>query len=220
MAALGRCLGRALPRQSARSGRCDPLRPGAARHRPARAGRGRARTGRDPQSEAYRRARRLWPRARRRRQLPAGARRAQPRPHARISPTGASSRCRARCSIRWAGTPTRSATTRARCGSCPTSRRCCPISGCPTRCRRICCEAEATLRRAAAQRARRAAGAAESRAGGRPAGPLPGGRNDRAGRSVAGRGRRQCRLSAADAGAAERLEKGSAGPPAVKANGS
>ena len=41
-------------------------------------------------------------------------------------------------------------------------------------------QAEATLRRAAAQRGRRAEGAAEPRAGGRPAGPLPGGRDHRA----------------------------------------
>ena len=116
MAAEMDSLGRALPRQSGRPGRRGPLRPGAARGRPARAGRGRARAGRDPQSGQSCRARRLWPRARRQRQLSAGARRAQPRAHARTSPTGASFRCRARCSIRWAATPTRSATTPARCG--------------------------------------------------------------------------------------------------------
>ena len=60
------------------------------------------------------RARRLRPRARRQRQLRAGARRAQPRPHARTSRTGASSRRKARCSIRWAATRRRSATTPAR----------------------------------------------------------------------------------------------------------
>ena len=108
--------GAALPRQSGRSGRGGPLRPGAARHRPARAGRRRARAIGDPQSGQSRRARRLWPGARRQRQLPAGARRAQPRPHARTSPIGASCRCRARCSIRWAAMPTRSGTTPARCG--------------------------------------------------------------------------------------------------------
>ena len=43
-------LGRALPRQSGRSRRRGRLRPGAARHRPARAGRRGARTGGDPQS--------------------------------------------------------------------------------------------------------------------------------------------------------------------------
>ena len=39
----------------------------------------------------------------------------------------------------------------ARSRSCRTSRRCCPISACPTRCRRTCKRAEATLRRAVAQ---------------------------------------------------------------------
>ena len=91
-----------------------PLRPGVARHRPARAGRRRARTGRDPQSAIPRGARRLWPRARRQRQLQAGARGAQPRAHARTSPTGASCRCRARCSTRWAATTKRSAIMPAR----------------------------------------------------------------------------------------------------------
>ena len=67
-----------------------------------------------------------------------------------------------------------------------------------------------TLQRAAAQRGRRAEGAAEPRAGRRSAGTLPGGRDDREGRSFAERGRRQRRLPAADAGAAERLEKGQA----------
>ena len=75
-------LGRALPRQSGRSGRGGPLRPGATRRRSARPGRGRARAGGDPQPEQSRRARRLWPGARGQRQLSAGARRAQPRAHA------------------------------------------------------------------------------------------------------------------------------------------
>src|SRR3954447_26936308 len=66
-------------------------------------------------------------------------------------------------------------------------------------------QAEATMRRgggpggaaAAGGAARaRAEGAAESGPGGRPPGPLPGGRNHRQGRFVARRGRRQCRLSA------------------------
>ena len=176
-------LGRALSRQSGRSGRGGPLRPGVARGRPARAGRGRAGAGGDPQSEQSRRARRLWPRARRQRQLPAGARRAQPRAHAgpaRLAhPVGAGRGARPD------GPPCRraAATTPARCGSCPTSRRCCPISACPTRCRKICARPRTTLRRAAAQPRRRAEGAAEPRAGRRPAGPLPGGRDHRAGRS-------------------------------------
>ena len=50
-------------------------------------------------------------------------------------------------------------------------------------------QAEATLRRAARAARRRAARAPEPRAGGRPAGPLRGGRDDRARRSVARRGR-------------------------------
>ena len=122
------------------------------------------------------------------------------------SPTGAFCRCRARCSTRWAGTRTPSATTRPRCGSCPTSRRCCPISGCPTRCPRICC------------RPKRRCGAPPRRRVPMPRvrqnlalvvglqGRFQRGRDDRAGRPAAGRGSRQCRLSAADAGAAERLE--------------
>ena len=50
-----------------------------------------------------------------------------------------------------------------------------------------------------------AEGAAESRAGGRPAGPLRGSREDRQRRFAAGRSRRQCHLPAADARAARRL---------------
>ena len=73
--------------------------------------------------------------------------------------------------------------------------------------------AEATLRRAAARR-RRSAGAAEPRAGGRPAGPLRGSRGDRARRPAARRGGRQRRLSAADAGAAERHATGATAAPA------
>ena len=95
-----------------------------ARDRPARPGRRGARAGRRSQSAAMiGRARRLWPRARRYRQLQAGARRARPGAHARTSRTGASCRCKARCSTRWDATKKRSAITRPRCGSCPTSRR-------------------------------------------------------------------------------------------------
>ena len=60
-------------------------------------------------------------------------------------------RCRGRCSTRWAATTTPSATMRPRCGSCPTSLRCCPISACPMRCPRTWCGQKSTLRRAAAQ---------------------------------------------------------------------
>ncbi len=65
--------------------------------------------------------------------------------------------------------------------------------------------AEATLRQAVATAQCGAQGAAESRAGHRLAGPLRGSRANRQQGSAAGRSRRQCRLSAADAGAARRL---------------
>ena len=64
-------------------------------------------------------ARRLWPRARRCRQASSRRSRcssARTRPTSR---TGASSRCRARCSTRWAATRRRSAITRARCRIMP-----------------------------------------------------------------------------------------------------
>ena len=77
-----RHLGRALPGRSERRRGGDPLRPGAARHRPARAGRRGARAGVAAQSAGHGAARRLWPRARRCRQLQPGARRARPRAHA------------------------------------------------------------------------------------------------------------------------------------------
>ena len=62
-------------------------------------------------------------------------------------------------------------------------------------------DAEATLRLAVAQHSGRSAGAAKSGAGGRIGRPLRRSRTDRARRSAARPGRRQCRLSAADAGA-------------------
>ena len=74
------------------------LRPGAARHRAARPGRRRARTGHHRQSRQQGAARRLRPRAGRQRQFPAGLRRARPRAFARQSglahPVGAGHRAR------------------------------------------------------------------------------------------------------------------------------
>ena len=66
--------------------------------------------------------------------------------------------------------------------------------------------AESTLRRAATQARADTARAAEPRAGGRTAGPIRRSGDDRARRPAVGGGGRQCRLSAPDAGAAERLE--------------
>ena len=60
-------------------------------------------------------------------------------------------------------------------------------------------KAEETLRRAYASAGADAAGAAESRPRGRPAGPLCRSRKHRQGRPAAGRGGRQCRLSEGDA---------------------
>ena len=140
--------------------------------RPARAGGGRARAGRDRKTRsisacsAPMAAR--WPTSATtsRRSTCSTAR------TRRTSRTGASCRCRARCSTRWAATRTRSATTPPRCGSCPTSRRSCPISACPTRCRRISSGAEVDAAARVGAAAGRSAGAAEPRAGGRAAGPL------------------------------------------------
>ena len=72
--------------------------------------------------------------------------------------------------------------------------------------------AESTLRRAAGAVARGSAGAAESRAGGGIAGALLRSRKHRARRPAVRRGRLQRRLSAADAGAAERLEAANPSP--------
>ena len=75
-AARRRSLWRALSRQS-QGCRCGAgLWPGAARQRPARAGRRRARAGQHRQSRQQAAARGLGPRARRQRQFPAGLRRA------------------------------------------------------------------------------------------------------------------------------------------------
>ncbi len=71
-----------LPRQSQRRRGRHRLCPGAARHRPARAGGGGAGAGLDPQSAQHAAARRLWPRAGRCRRIHRSARRARPRPHA------------------------------------------------------------------------------------------------------------------------------------------
>ena len=59
-----------LPRQYRRCQGRHGLCPGAARHRPARPGGRRAAAGLDPQSQQHEAARRLWPRAGRRRAIP------------------------------------------------------------------------------------------------------------------------------------------------------
>ena len=77
--------------------------------------------------------------------LPAGARRARPRPYA-----GQSGLAHPQCARRGArpdGPPRRGAAPLrdARSRSCRTSRRCCPISACPTRSSKDLQRAEATL---------------------------------------------------------------------------
>ena len=106
-------------------------------------------------------------------------------PIRRTSPTGASCRCRARCSTRWAAMPTRSGYYASALRLMPDEPSVLSNLGLSYALSKNLPEAETTLRRAAAQRGRRAEGAAESRAGGRPAGPLPGGRDHRARRSLA-----------------------------------
>ena len=80
-----------------------------ARHRSARPGGRRARAGLDPQSAQHAAARRLWPRAGRGRQLSSRRSTCSAARIRRTIRTGASSTRRARCSIRWAATPRRSA---------------------------------------------------------------------------------------------------------------
>ena len=95
------------------------------------------------------------------------------------------------------------------------ARRSCPISACPMRWRRTSSAPNRRLRRATAQpganpkvRQNLALVVGLRR-------PLRRGRDDRQRRPAAGRGGRQCRLSAPDAGAAERLEE--ARPRALRA---
>ena len=147
LAPRGRRLRGALPRQSARRRECDLVCASAAGHG------GGARRPR-PCSKPPRSTRPIIPGCRRLRARARGCR--QPQAGAgvldvrtnRTRPTGASCRCRARCSTRWVGMKKRSATTRARCASCRTSRRCCPTWDSPYALSKDLKRAEDTLRRA------------------------------------------------------------------------
>ena len=143
------------------------------------------------------RARRLRPRARRHRHSSSRRSTCSAARTRRTSRTGASCPCRVPCSTRWAGTQEaqRYYTTALKIG--PTSRRCCPISACPTRCPRIWAKPSRRCGGPSAQPKRRSARPPEPRAGRRPAGPLPGSRVDRASRPADRRSGRQRRLSRA-----------------------
>ena len=170
-AALGGCLGRTLSRQSDRSGGCHQLCAGVA-----------GQSASAPQAVAvleqaslqnpkhmgllgaygraladignYKQALDVLNRA-----------------HAPDNLIGASSLCRARCSIRWAGMRKPSATTRPRSGSCRTSLRFCPISAFPTRFQRSC-SGRGYAAAGSGTAARRSARAQESGPGRRSARPL------------------------------------------------
>ena len=191
---------RANPR---RSGRGDALCPGAARasasarRPPPCSNRPRSTIRSIPRC-----ARRLWPRARRHRQLPAGARGAQPRPHA--GPAGLAHPVGAGRGARPDGPPRGSAALlRQRAADVPDEPSVLSNLGLSYALSKDLPQAEATLRRAARAARRRAAACGRTSRWWSACRAASGGRDDRARRPVARRGRRQRRLSAADAGAAE-----------------
>ena len=160
-------------------------------------------------------ARRLWPRACGYRKFRTGARRAWPRAHARSA--GLAHSFGAGCRARPDG-PARGSTPplhQSALQIVPDEPSVMSNLGLSYALSKNLKRSRADL--AARQRLQqpRAARAAESRAGGRLAGPFPGGRANRTRRSVARRGAGQSRLSEADAGRRSRPERRASRPQRV-----